>query len=244
MSQAKYQKIYQYLLDQIHSKSICPGDKLPNENDLAEIFQVHRMTVRQATDKLVNDNMVVRKRGKGTFLLAESPPMLTRSLEGISTYYDDVVKAGLVPRYKTLEAQIVTADLQVAANLGLSANEQVVYIKRLMLASSVPLVVERCYLPASLFASILKLELNTMLYQILREEYGYNLTKSRQELMAVLPSEAERKLLKISSNCPCISVEGVVYSDTGIPIEFTRSLYRGDKYRFKCSIGSYVYNGS
>lgn len=241
MSEKKHQKIYQYLLDQIQNRIICPGDKLPNENELAEIFQVHRMTVRQATDRLVNDNMVVRKRGKGTFLLAETPPMLTRSLEDISTYYDDVVRAGLAPRYHTLEAGLASADTQVAINLGLQVNERVVFIKRLMLGDSVPLMVERCYLPAALFASILDKELNTMLYVTIHEEYGYNLTRSRQELMAVLPSEAERKLLKIKSHCPCISVEGVVYSDTGVPIEFTRSLYRGDKYRFKCSIGAYVY---
>jgi GntR family transcriptional regulator len=242
MSTPKYQIIYQFLSEQIRDKKILPGDKIPNESELAAMFQVHRMTVRQAIDKLVNDHMLVRKRGKGTFLLSEKYPVLTRSLEGISTYFDDIVNAGLEPCYRTLEAKIDSFDESITSQLGLQPGDQVVYMKRLMLASNVPLVLERCYLPAELFADILEKELNTMLYKIIRDSYGMTLVHSRQELTAVLPSEEERKLLKIGSTCPCIRVEGVVHNDSGRVIEYTRSLYRGDKYRFQCSIGSYLYN--
>ncbi|MEE4137438.1 MAG: GntR family transcriptional regulator, partial [Desulforhopalus sp.] len=60
MSTPKYQIIYQYLSEQIRDKKIVPGDKIPNESELATMFQVHRMTVRQAINKLINDHMLVR----------------------------------------------------------------------------------------------------------------------------------------------------------------------------------------
>jgi GntR family transcriptional regulator len=239
MSTPKYQIIYQYLSEQIRDKKIVPGDKIPNESELATMFQVHRMTVRQAINKLINDHMLVRKRGKGTFLLSEKYPVLTRSLGGIATYHDDIVQAGLEPCYRTLEARIDRTEPEVAAHLGLPQGDPVVYMKRLMLASTIPMVLERCYLPAELFPDILEKELDTVLYKIIHEFYGMNLMQARQELSSVLPSEEERKLLKISSNCPCIKVEGIVHNDKGRIIEYTRSLYRGDKYRFQCSIGRY-----
>ena len=204
------------------------------------MFGVHRMTVRQAIDKLVSDHMLVRKRGKGTYLLSEKRPVLTRSLETISTYHDDIAKAGLEPCYRTLEAKILPASETVAAQLRMAEGADVVYLYRLMLASDVPLVLEHCYLPAELFPDLLTLPLDTILYKIIDSVYGMNLIHSRQEIGAVMPSDSERKLLKIGEKCPCIWSEGVVFNDKGRAVEFTHAIYRGDKYRFKCSIGRYL----
>ncbi|MBI4806044.1 MAG: GntR family transcriptional regulator [Desulfovibrio sp.] len=239
-TKSKYMAIYEWLSEQITSKAFRPGDKIPNESELSTMFGVHRMTVRQAIDKLVSDHMLVRKRGKGTYLLSEKRPVLTRSLETISTYHDDIAKAGLVPRYKTLEAKTIPADETVAAHLKVAVGSEVISLYRLMLASDVPLVLEHCFLPAELFPDLLTLSLDTVLYKIIDSVYGMNLIHSRQEIGAVMPSESERKLLKIGERCPCIWSEGVVFNDKGRAVEFTHAIYRGDKYRFKCSIGRYL----
>lgn len=236
----KYMAIYEWLSEQITSKVYRPGDKIPNESELSTMFGVHRMTVRQAIDKLVSDHMLVRKRGKGTFLLSEKRPVLTRSLETISTFHEDIAKAGLEPRYKTLEAKIIPADETVAAQLKIAVGSDVIYLYRLMLASDVPLILERCFLPAELFPDLLDHSLDTILYKIINTEYGMNLLHSRQEIGAVMPSDSERKLLKIGERCPCLWSEGVVFNDKGRAVEFTHVIYRGDKYSFKCSIGRYL----
>ena len=236
----KYMAIYEWLSDQITTKALLPGDKIPNENDLAARFGVHRMTVRQAIDKLVNDHMLVRMRGKGTFLLSDKKPQLTRSLETISTFHDDITRAGLDPRYKTLEARILPADAVVAERLGIPPGTDVVSLYRLMLASNVPLALEQCYLPADAFSGLLERPLDSILYEIIITEYKMSLNYSRNEIGAVIPTDSEKKLLKIDDQCACLWVEGVVFSDEGKAVEFSRALYRGDKYTFKCSIGKYV----
>ncbi|MBZ2171900.1 GntR family transcriptional regulator [Nitratidesulfovibrio sp. SRB-5] len=242
MGKSKYLVIYEWLSEQIRNKVYQPGDKIPNESDLAAMFGVHRMTVRQAIDKLVNDHMLVRKRSKGTFLLSEKSPVLTRSLESITTYYDDIVSAGLAPHYKTIAAGIEYADAEVAAHLNLAERQPVIFLYRLMLASGVPLVLERSILPTDMVPDFLEKKLDTVLYKVLHEDYGMRLLYSRQELGAVMPTESERKHLKIGDNCPCIWVESVVYTDTGRAVEYSRALHRGDKYRFRCAIGGYVYD--
>ncbi len=242
MAKSKYLVIYEWLSGQIRNKVYQPGDKIPNENELAAMFGVHRMTVRQAIDKLVNDHMLVRKRSKGTFLLSEKSPVLTRSLESITTYYDDIASAGLEPHYKTIAAGIEFADAGVAEQLNIAVTQPVLFLYRLMLASGVPLVLERSILPTDLVPGLLEKKLDTVLYKILHEDYGMRLLHSRQELGAVMPTENERKYLKIGDSCPCIWVESVVYNDEGRAVEFSRALHRGDKYRFRCAIGGYVYD--
>lgn len=244
MSEAKYVKIYNWLSEQISNKVFVPGDKIPNETEIAAKFNVHRMTVRQAIDKLVNNHMLIRTRGKGTFLLSEKTPVLTRSLAGISTYYDDIVRAGLEPKYKTIHAMIQDPCEETAGKLGLQAGEQIIFLKRLMLANNVPLVLEHCYLPEELFPDILDKNLNSILYNVIREEYGMKLMHSSQEIGAILPEESDRKILKISSTNACLWVESVVFNDAGRAVEYAYSLYRGDKYRFRCDIDNYMYLGN
>ena len=240
MTESKYLTIYNWLSDQIKNKVFKPGDKIPNETELAEMFHVHRMTVRHAIDKLVSSHMLIRTRGKGTFLLSDKEPILTKSLEGISSYYDDIVKLGMTPRYKTLESKIMEQHDSIGEKLGLDIGEPVVYLKRLMLANDIPMVIEICYLPEKFFSDILDRNLNTILYKLIREEYGMKLMHSSQEIGAILPDEQDRKILKISNTCACIWVEGIVYNELGQAVEYTKSIYRGDKYKFKCNIGNYI----
>jgi DNA-binding GntR family transcriptional regulator len=233
----KYLLVYEWLSRQIEAKKYRAGDRLPSEHQLAAMFKVHRMTIRQAINKLVEGHLLVRKRRTGTFLLSDKNPMLIRSLENISTYYDDIREAGLDPSYKTLEATIVPVTEPHASSLGLLVGDPVLSIYRMMLASDVPLVLERCYLPASLFPGLLDRNLNTMLYVLMKDEYQIVPSFAQQEIGAVLPNPAERKLLKVNLTCPCIQINSLAFDQEGRPIELAMALHRGDKYRFRCSIG-------
>jgi DNA-binding GntR family transcriptional regulator len=233
----KYVLIYEWLSHQIETKKYRPGDKLPSEHELATMFQVHRMTIRQAIDKLIGDHLLARKRRAGTFLLSDKSPVLIRSLETISTYYEDIREAGLDPSYRTLDAKVIPGTEPYISHLGLRAGDPVFSIYRLMLASNVPLVLERCYLPGDLFPGLLERNLDTVLYDLMKRDYHIVPHFAQQEIGAVLPNLAERKLLKIKETCPCIQVHSIAYDQTGRPIEFALGLHRGDKYRFKCSIG-------
>lgn len=240
----KYRVIYEYLWQQIREEKLRPGDRLPNESELAARFRVHRMTVRQAIDILVNDHIVVRKRGRGTFLLRKAPAaMLTRSPEAISTYHGDIIRAGLTPLYTILDARSKIPSTEVLHNLALAPDTPVIYIKRVVYAQDVPLVIERSYLPQELFPDLLERPLDTALYEVIYEHYGMRLARSLQELQAVIPLAQERRLLKISGTCPCVAITGTVYNEQGRAVEFTRALYRGDRYTFKCLIGQYLLNG-
>lgn len=233
----KYLLIYEWLSKQIESKEYRPGDRIPSEHELAAMFKVHRMTIRHAIDELVENHLLVRKRRSGTFLLSERSPMLIRrSLETIPTYYDDIRQAGFDPSYKTLEGKVICGTEPEVSRLGLRTGDPVLSIYRMMLASNMPLALERCYLPANLFPGLIDRNLDTVLYDLMRD-YQIVPHFAEQEIGAVLPNASERRLLKVKETCPCIQISSVVFDQSGCPIELSVALHRGDKYRFRCSIG-------
>ena len=233
----KYLMIYEWLSAQIENKAYRPGDRIPSEHELAAMFKVHRMTIRHAIERLIDSHLLVRKRRSGTFLLSENSPMLIRrSLETVPTYYDDIRQAGFEPSYKTLEAKVVSGTEPDVLKLGLRAGDPVLSIYRMILANNTPLALERCYLPSSLFPGLIDRNLNTALYDLMRD-YQIVPHFAEQEIAAVLPNAAERKLLKVKETCPCIQISSLAFDQSGRPIELAVALHRGDKYRFKCSIG-------
>lgn len=238
--QTKYMMIHEWLSEQIAQGKYQPGDKIPNEIELAAMFGVHRMTVRQAVDKFVADNVMIRKPSMGTYLLPAGRTVPTRSFAAISSYHNDIARAGFEPCYKLLEVKVVKAEEYVAQQLGLSTDADVIFLFRLMLASGVPLVLERSYLPANLLSGILGCPLDTNIYEIIAKNYSMNLAFSRNEIGATIPNREERKLLKINAQCACLWVDGVVYNDQNLAVEYSRALCRGDKYRFNCPSGRYV----
>ncbi len=240
MKKSKYMVIYEWLSDQIREKKLQPGDRIPNEIEIASMFNVHRMTVRQAINKLVGDHIIVRKRNKGTFLLSERSPVLTRTLDNVPTYHDDIVRAGLEPGYKTLETRIMNGDAFVASQLGLIDTDAIIYVQRLIYASGVPIAIEKAYIPERMFPGMHTMDLNSVLYDIMLNKYNIVPNYSRHEISVVMPNDAERKLLKIKDNIPCMLVKSVLFDTNGSTIEFSYSLHRGDKYRFRCSRGQYA----
>ncbi len=232
----KYLLIYEWLSKQIETKQYRPGDRIPSEHELASMFNVHRMTVRQAIDKLVEEHLLARKRHSGTFLISERSPMLIRrSLENIPTYYEEIKQAGFDPRYKTLEAKVVSGT-DDASRLRLQPGDPVLSIFRMISAGDMPLALERCYLPGALFPGLIDQNLETVLYNLMKD-YQIVPHFAEQEIAAVLPNAFERKLLRITETCPCIQISSLVFDPNGRPIELSVALHRGDKYRFRCSIG-------
>lgn len=236
MTQPKYMHIYNWLSEQIKNKQFAPGERMPSEVELAARFNVHRMTVRQAINKLVADHLIVRKRNRGTFLLSDRRPVLTRILDSVSTYHEDIVRAGLEPGYQTIDARIVDYDDPLVGHLETKPDKRIVFLHRVFLASGVPIAIERSYLPESVFPGIIGHNLNTMLYGIMKKHYGVIPSYSKHEIGVVNPGAVERKRLRITRDIPCLLVGSLVYDSRDRVIEVSEALFRGDKYRFKCSM--------
>ena len=239
-AKAKYMRVYEWLEEGINEGRFQVGDRLPNEVELAERFNVHRMTIRQAINKLVSDHVVVRKRGSGTFLISDKRPVMVKSLDNLTTYREEIEQAGLQAQYKVLSFERATASQEIAESLQIEAGSPVIQFSRVMYASDVPLVLENTTLPYDLFSDIEKADIEGPLYLLMREKFGIKMLYAEHEISCIMPESRERKLLQLDENSPCLSLYIISRDSNGRVVEFSESLHRGDKYRFKCTIEQYI----
>lgn len=227
----KYIHIYEWLLQQIQNKSIQVGDKLPTEQALMQRFRVNRVTVRSAIAKLQKANMVIRRRGKGTFLIADSPPQFVRSLQTIYSVSEDQIGNGTTT-YTTLDRDIIPAPQKIAPLLNLSLGEEILVFTRVASADDEPVVIEKTHLIPKLADCLQHTDLNTPYYPLLTKLCETVPTRMTVTLTPVLPNEYEQEHLQISPTHPCLAVESVLYDQHGQAVEVIQAIYRGDKYVF------------
>lgn len=216
----------QELLEDIVATSE-PGERLPSERELASRHGVARMTVRGAIDQLVRDGLVHRVQGQGTYV---SEPRVAQSAS-LTSFSEDMAARGMVPSSIVLAQEVVPAVPAVALPLEVSEGEPIVRIERIRQGDGDPIALERTHLPARRFAGLDKVALNERsLYEVLHDEYGCELGTSEQRIAAVALNDAEAHLLHADTDTPALRIERVTRDTAGSPVEFVRSVYRGDRF--------------
>lgn len=238
----KYLQIYDYLHGMIRRNKVELGDKLPTEMELTERFSVNRMTVRKALDKLVVEKMVVRKRGRGTYLLAKTPEEFIYSLDITTGFFKDIRNYGLQPSSKTLKVEVVEANERIASFLDLNQEMRAIFMLRVFYANDEPIMIEKNYMPYSEFKDLMNMDLNGLRYPLLKEKFNVVPHHANQTLTAVLCDEEAKKLFGFPTFQACVELEFVVYDKSNVPIEVGYYLYRGDRYRFNINSIEYLVN--
>lgn len=229
--QSLYVQIQENIVQLLDHNLLRPGDALPSERLLGEYYGVNRRTVRQALEALVQRGLLRRKHGSGTFVNEQSRVgAFTPTVVGFS---ERMRHEGLNPTSRLLHRTTLTPEPIVAHRLQLPMAAQVVVIKRLRLIDDVPLMLETSYLSAALFAGLLARDLeNESLYAILRQDYGTRITEAEHTLEPTLTSAYEAHHLGVDLKAPAMLVRVLAYSQDRVPVEFSKSVVRGDRCRY------------
>ena len=236
----KYLQIYEFLHGMIRRNRIDFGDKLPTEVELSKKFNVTRMTVRKAFDRLVVEEMVVRKRGKGTFLISKTPKEFIYSLDITTGFFKDIRNYGLHPKSKTLKIEVEDAGQNIAGLLELNKSPKVISMLRIFYANDEPLMIERNYMSHDEFKDLLKVDLSGLRYPVLKEKYNIIPHHANQTFKAVLCDHESMRLFGFSEPQACVELEFAVYDASNVPIEVGYYLYRGDRYKFNINSIEYL----
>jgi DNA-binding GntR family transcriptional regulator len=225
-----YFQIAQVVEAAIGSGAYRAGQLLDTELQLAERFGVSRPTVRQAIQQLVQQGLVVRRRGVGSLVVTqriERPVALT-------SLYDDLAASGCAPTTTLLAMHETGADLEVATALGLEVGDPVLSIERLRFANDEPLAVMRNYLPVDLVpAQVVRRELaRGGLYELLRD-HGIVLHAADQVIGARKPTSSEARLLCTSRSATLLTMARTASDRTGRAVEHGRHAYLAEQYAFK-----------
>ena len=208
---------------------LSPGEALPPERALAEIFSTSRTTVRQALHELTIEGRLVRRHGRGTFA---APPKVAQPLQ-LTSYTEDMRRQGLASRSRLLSVSYVRADEGLAERLQLRRGARVLRISRLRLASEEPMAIETTHLEAARFPGLARLLGDSVsLYALLSERYGVRLARAEETIETVPAAPFEAGLLEVTVGYPLMLLSRHSRESSGRPIEWVTSFYRGDRYKF------------
>jgi GntR family transcriptional regulator len=237
-----YYQLKKQILTLIEKGIIQEKDMLPPENELCEILNVSRPTIRQALSELVNEGYLNRYKGKGTFV--SNPKVEECFLSKLETFNQEMKSKGLTPQTLVIKLEKLTGPHEANEKLGLPLDAPLIYLSRVRLADQVPLVYVETFLPYEPYLKLIEVDFTVKsLYQSMEELYHIRVNRVRREIEAINARSKEAELLQITKNKALILVKTVASSDdVPMPVEFSIARYRGDRNKFSVDILGYYYS--
>lgn len=220
-----YMQLAHRLRQQIVEGEIGAGEALPSERDLCDIMGASRVTVRKATELLIEEGLLSRRQGSGTYVT----PRIQARGSYLSSFSEDAEARGEVTDTIWMMKVVAVASEEEAKLLELTAGSKVARLSRVRMAGGEPLAIENAVVPADMLPDIGKL--GNSLYQALNE-CGNRPVTGQQKVRAALAGPAEASLLSIPERTELLRIERLTRRADGRPVELTRSAYRGERYEF------------
>jgi DNA-binding GntR family transcriptional regulator len=219
-----YHQLAEQLSNAITVGQLQPGDPFENEIAVAERLQVSRPTVRRAIQELVDQGLLIRRRGLGT-TVANSK--VHRKFE-LTSLYDDLLRDGRQPVTQVLTHEIGTNE-RAAAALDLPSDTPLLHVVRVRHAGATPLAFMRNWLPPAL-TDLAREDLERHgLYAALRER-GIRPVVAQQSIGARMPTSLERRYLEIRGSHPVLTMTRMAFDASGSAVEFGDHSYRASDY--------------
>ncbi|MEG0944567.1 MAG: GntR family transcriptional regulator [Angelakisella sp.] len=225
----KYAQIIEYFTEKIKRKELAEGEKIPTEEDLCRLFNVSRITVRQALDEMVRQGDIIKIQGKGSYVGTKKANLQLNNLQGFS---EEMRSKGLTPSTQLVEIKMITPPEDVAQKLMLGNLTKVYSMVRVRYADDIAMAVEHAYIPFYLCTNLEQQELTGSMYTVLEKIYNIRIVRAKQNLEAIRIDKNSAQLLSVKPGTPALQVERVSYLADGTVCEFVKSVYRGDKYKF------------
>lgn len=225
-------QLRELLRDEITSGRWEVGERLPSERELCEVFHLSRTTIREAIDALVDEGLLRREKGRGTFVA--EPKITEKWLGAPDSFTESMLEQGYLIETKVLNLSVIPTPHKVARELRLRSEEPVIVLDRVRTILHEPILVVTSYLPEKLCPTLIEEDFTqNSLYQILREKYDVRIAHAKRVMEAVAANEIEANLLNVRSGVPLLLIESTAYLEDGTPIEYFKARHRGDRTRFE-----------
>jgi GntR family transcriptional regulator len=225
-----YVQLAAVLREQIQRGDFKPDEKIPSENELNRIYGISRMTIRQVLAQLVNDDLLFRVQGKGTFV---GHPKIAAHAPAYTGIREQLERIGFTT-IRVLSSQIVPADAAVAEHLKITPADPVHQLRSIRTIGNEPISLDTSFVPALLAPGLNTDDLaNRQLCVVLADEFGLRMSRVNESLESTMPTAGEAKLLRIRRTRPLLLLRQEICDPAGHGFEYSRILFRGDKIRLE-----------
>ena len=228
MGSPVYIQIHNQIKKDIEAGVWAVGDRIPSERELALEFNVSRMTLRQAVQTLVEEGILARQVGAGTFVARKK---VQEKMTGVTSFTELMEEQGKKPSSRTVSYLVTTPSLSEMERLKLKDDEKVLRMERIRYADEVPICFEVATLPYSLVKDYERNQITTSLYRTL-EESGRKIGHAQQSVSAQVASERIAEYLNIKRGSAILRLRQVTELGDGTPFEYVRTQYAGNKFEF------------
>ena len=233
-SRPLYIQLTDLIKDQIANKFWQLDEMIPSENELAAAYQVSVGTVKKALSVLVDEGILYRRQGKGTFV---NRPDFKRSFIRFFRYGVDEDQRGGVLSSRVLSSDIIIPAAGIRKILKLDDNEKTITINRIRYLNDLPLMLEDLYLPYKIFKGFDEINISQeLLYPIYDQKFNTPIIWADEYLCPTIADSVLAEKLNIVPGSPVISIERIAYTYGDEPVEFRNSIGRGDKFRYHIEI--------
>lgn len=227
-----YYQLKEILQEMIDNEQLKPGDAAPPERELCEIHGISRMTARKAVMALVNEGVLYREQGKGTFV-AEPKPQ--HQLNKLLSFTDEMKQKGMEVRTEILSFEINEPTVAVKKVLKMPHHQnKVLEIKRLRIVDGLPFALETVWLNLAKVPNLTREELEgESLYKVLKEKYNLHPSYATQTIEPIKLNEYESQLLDLPKESLALLFRRTTYAQNDEIIEHTKCIYRTDTHKYE-----------
>lgn len=226
----RYLEIYEYIRERIQNGNFLPGEKIPSENQLKNIFEVSRNTVRRAIDMLASEGLLSSVHGKGVFVLERTP--LTFQMGGVQSFKEVSDRNNL--NYSTTIPifEILTVDEQLHKKTGLPISSEVYHIVRVREIEKERVILDNNYFLKDTTEGLTAAIAMDSIYSFLENEKNLKINGA-QKIISVEPADGlDEKYLNLDGNTLVVIVKNFAFLDNGTQFEYTESHHRPDRFSF------------
>lgn len=229
--QPLYKQLMDIITQQIKNGTYKPGEKIPPEPELADLYHVSRITVRRTVEELCTQGYLIKHQGKGTFVKS---PMIFRKFESQknmsfseSCRQNDRIPESHVLSFCKKPANSVTSDF-----LQLTSDEEVFFLERLLLADSIPVIDVHTWLPVRLFPDFDPNAVeNGSFFEYIKNTYRCTIAESSRSTISVTAASPDMaKTLRLSSGDPVLILDSYMEAPDGKPLYISREYIAGSRY--------------
>jgi GntR family transcriptional regulator len=230
-----YFQLRHVLMDEIQTRGLTPGDKLPTEAQIERRYGISRSTIRQALNSLAGEGIVERIQGKGTFV---SPPK-RRHTPLLTSFTENMLSQGHMPSHRVLASSVVSAPQAIAARLAVDEGAACRFLRRLLLTEQEVIGVAETWLPLAVLGEFHELldqrRLDQgSLYDLL-QQHPINLVLERgtEIVTAGVADEHSSSLLNCPKGHPVLLVDRVTQDASERTVEVTHMTFAGSRYEYR-----------
>lgn len=225
-----YMQLKQAITEDITRGTYAPGQRLPTETELCEIYAVSRITVRKAVLDLVEEGLLVRQQGKGTFVQHRK---VKRELIAVNGYSEYMMESGKTPHNKTISYGIQSATNDIAAKLNIPPGSDVLELKRVLYYDTQPFSFEISHYSLEALPDLIQhVRESVSMYDIIKNKYQIALVHNTKLLNLVFLSSAQAKYLECEVGEPTFQLEKIAYDAMKRPIHSSLLYYPANRVTF------------